>query len=111
MTNEEINKTIHEAMGLCIHTYGAYITGECKCTARPCKIPDYTSDWSAFGRAIEWLVRQEWLAWFLNTGNGVYYRRGGYAPDVVEIKVDLLDPLKGSTAIANFIVVYSSRTE
>lgn len=70
MDKNEINKTIHEAMGLCWHEFDPYDFMEClHCKEivvredRP--NPDYTSD-SEFLPLWRWAKEQEWWDTFLD---------------------------------------------
>ena len=106
MTELEINKTIHKAMGKCWHEYVQQTSnGElwacCKagCTkitgysGRLTDYPSYTSSWADYGHMLEWAMKQEWWNKFAFDGNGRY-----------EFRVNtLLNPLRGSTAITKFL--------
>ena len=114
MTNTQINHIIHEAKGLCWHAWvskcpsvGCLFHGACK----HCGIkyfdnfytPDYTSDWSAYGEALEWAQMQKWWTDFAYKVRQIlptHYIMASFLQD------DLLIPIKGSTALAEFIVAH-----
>lgn len=108
MTEQEINRVIHEkARGLCWHEEDCREserwTDEYEVFCKKCnKIcpednPSYTSDWSAYGPMLEWAKEEKWWIdflgyfWMKNTENAV---------------TSLLNPLKGSTALAEFITAH-----
>jgi hypothetical protein len=89
VTDQEINKTIHEAMGLPWFTPAdkvVYGTPDC---------PSYTSNWADYGPLLEWAMKQEWWLDFACSLDIM-------SDEPTELK--LLNPLKGSTALAEFIV-------
>ena len=109
MTNTQINQIIHEARGLCWHMI-KYRKDEItmprfrcsKCPDRyPQNNPDYTSDWSNWGEALEWAQRQKWWADFayeMRPASPVHTILNAF------MREDLLSPSEGSTALAGFIV-------
>ena len=94
----DTNRTIHEAMGLCWHEF-AY-TGKClNCGEAVVGLnPDYTSDWSAYGKVLEWAQKKTWWEDFAYKS-----RYNPYGVMVAFLREDLLIPSKGSTALAEFI--------
>lgn len=123
MTTKSTNQIIHEAMGLCWHEWNGvlpdsdycpvlsdshrdYITSSCKKCGQhnmgnyPPLNPDYTSDWSAYGKALEWAQGKEWWADF-----AYELRAVSPAPIIMSafLRDDLLIISEGSTAIAGFI--------
>ena len=114
MTNNKSNQIIHEAMGLCWHGYGRevnllsigernYFSGDwcdiCKTPAGG-KIPDYTSDWSAWGKALEWAMEKEWWRDFITWSFLAENMSHDYILDIIAV---LLSCEEGSTALAEFI--------
>ena len=108
MTNFEINQTIHEVMGKCWHDADKRVGDsfiiplQWFCTKCGDEVghegvymsplhPSYTTSWADYGPMLEWAMKQEWGRKLLE----------GYALNgCVEI---LLNPLRGSTAIAEFL--------
>ena len=118
MTDIEINKTIHEAMGLKWHklwygidsSYGeSYLSG-CK----TCNIdfmseeaierregsdkhrnPSYTTNWSDYGTALEWLMSDKKLF-----GEFLFFTEG---TDFHYVSTELLVIENGSRIIAEFL--------
>lgn len=85
MSDLEINRTIHEAMGQrWIVGPGNYMN------------PVYTCNWDEYGPMLEWAKEQEWWPNFINFGIIDKLKYGG----VVDT---LLNPRIGSTALAEFI--------
>lgn len=100
---DKINQTIHEnGRGLCWHIYDNKKSSLClKCRGQETfwdedreknRNPDYTSDWSAWGAALEWAKEKEWWEKFAYDGN-----------DIFPFHEELLNPEQGSTALAKFI--------
>ena len=111
MTNNKSNQIIHEAMGLCWHGYGRevnllsigernYFSGDwcdiCKTPAGG-KIPDYTSDWSAWGEALKWAMKKEW--WEEFAGSEIVARNS-----YPRFDEGLLSPNSGAHLLVEFIV-------
>ena len=101
MTSKSTNQTIHEAMGLCWHEWSKDNCKKCiHCGFYDfppfTNLPDYTSDWSAWGKALEWAQEQEWWPIFLNEQFDVYNTP-------MTAMSQITTPLKGSTALAEFI--------
>ena len=110
MTNTQINQIIHEAMGLCWHEVKEKEYGNCiHChedvgwrVAKGTNLnPDYTSDWSDYGKALEWVQMQEWWADFAYKVRQVLPTHHIMA---LFLREDLLAPRKGSIVFAEFIV-------
>ena len=106
MTNTQINQIIHEARGLCWHEFDYVSYSKClKCEKEEgisTLNPDYTS-WSDYGEALEWAQRQKWWTDFAYKVRQVlptHYIMASFLQD------DLLIPIKGSTALAEFIVAH-----
>lgn len=105
MTELGINRIIHEARGLCWHEWEQiYTCGGSRCkhcqkyypvfpnaeTAQIIQDTDYTK-WEHYGPMLEWAMKKEWGRKLLE----------GYALNgCIEI---LLNPRRGSTAIAEFL--------
>ena len=111
MTNAQSNQIIHKAMGLCWHEYIKNSSYECVCgySSGDSRYglaghmdgynPSYTSDWSAYGKALEWAQKQKWWAEFA-------YEVRTVSPYVIMapfLRDDLLVISEGSTALAEFI--------
>ena len=105
MTNEQVNKIIHEARGLCwheVHQISCKVLGElgCPCgfttynvsfplTEEHLKLnPDYTSNWSDYGPVLKWAQDQVWWLSF-------FFKVGLYS--------QLLSPKSGSYALAQYL--------
>ena len=111
MTELEINKTIHEARRLCWHEWtasiewGSPICRKCDKTKLFSPNPSYTSSWSDYGQALEWAMKQEWwedfLYWSYEQINMIWDGDDEY-PFV--FPTEYLNPLRGSNALAEFIV-------
>ena len=103
MTSKSTNQTIHEAMSLCWHEWdGDEQCDKCgKYDFPPHSFnPDYTSDWSAYGKAIEWAMGEEWWAEFayeVRQVSPAHILMASFLRD------DLLIMSEGSTALAEFI--------
>ena len=101
MTELEINQIIHEAMGKCWHEDDTLTSHyRCKhCGAESMfafiRNPSYTSSWSDYGPMLEECMKKEWWPDFINFGL-IYESK--------EVIPTLLNPLKGSIAIAEFVV-------
>lgn len=87
MTNEEINKRIHELMGLCWyqnidHNY------------------NFTSDWSAFGMLWEWMQKHEkWEKFLIDNSKFLSPKDWVQIPFV---PIHLINPFNFSTAFVEF---------
>lgn len=99
-SEQEINKIIHKARGFrWVEGYVFYLN------------PSYTSDWSAYGEALEWAQKQDWWVEFIcfmikDTGVDSAHEALRVLTRIVEapnVSQDLLNPLRGSTALAEFI--------
>lgn len=68
MTNEELNKRIHEILGMCWHS-GHWVQGwrmTCDtCGDQDFKNIDFTTSWPGFGILWEWWQKQEKFTDFL----------------------------------------------
>jgi len=114
MTPDERNQTIHEARGLCWHEkvdniemsngefYNADICSKCK-SSTPFN-PDY-SKWEHYGPLLEnWAIKETWYVDFIlktffdDDGHGRIYTITAIVPLNY-----MLNPLKGSIAIAKFL--------
>lgn len=109
MTELEINQIIQEkAMGGCWHEIddNGYVlasnpmSGKCRhCRGLMTKgkpnNPSFTSSWADYGPMLEQTMKKEWWFDFLFLWHGS--RRGH------TISIELLNPLKGSTALAEFL--------
>ena len=102
--HDKTNQIIHEAMGLCWHEFDYVSYSKClKCEKEEgisTLNPDYTS-WSDYGEALEWAQRQKWWRYF------AYETKKGTSTRFVmsaNVREDLLNPLEGSTALAEFII-------
>lgn len=103
MTEFEINQTIAEAMGICYHKLNDCVPGfayrwRCpkynKLVHEDFQNPSFTSSWADYGRALEWATGQKWWSEFIR------YKRIGFTSEAVPI---LLNPLRGSTTLAEFL--------
>lgn len=78
MTDEELNKRMHEIMGLCQHNWNkamyqnVWICSLCELTKDTASVPvnlDFTKDWLAFGLAWEFMQKHErWEEFVSNNG-------------------------------------------
>lgn len=85
MTNEQVNRTITEVMGLKWHDPTKFTMER--------RNPSYTSNWLDYGKALEWAQKQDW------------WEELAYQTEYVGmVTEDLLNPLRGSHNLAEFIV-------
>lgn len=101
MTQQQVNKVITEAMGLCYHEWGNAFQGwfycmKCGNEKSSSVHPDF-STWQDWGRALEWAQGQEWWDRFIS----VEWDKG-LMPDG-DFLGTLLNPTCGSLALAEFI--------
>ena len=112
-TNEEADRILTEARGLCSHEWNIIDNKEAHCEI--CNVyctlkhlhtnPSPTTSWADYGEVIEWAKKQEWFkdftfrlkvkcqgAWFKLPNN----------TDKNETEI-MTDPEKGSHALAEFI--------
>lgn len=105
MTPDERNRVLHEkVMGRCWHEFAFKHkkeghTAPCvKCNSFDFPNPDY-SKWEFYGPMLEWAMKQEWwrsVAYNIDIND--YEGTAEY-----EFNEDFLNPLRGSTAIAEFL--------
>ena len=98
MTELEINQLLHErVMGECWHEYLHGICIKCGRWSNHGGMisanwnPSYTSSWADYGRLLEVAMTKEWWNDF------AYYSNGDFKIST------MLNPLKGSTAMAEFV--------
>lgn len=95
MTNLEINQLLHKSvMGK------RWIEENDLCHCPSCSNPSYTSSWEAYGRLLEVAMTKEWWLPFLGNRIEVYTH---YEFDSTATYHKLLNPLLGSTAMAEFV--------
>jgi len=116
MTDQEKNQIIHEAMGLCWHKWenpckeGYEIISSClKCGKSSLlhKNPDY-SKWEHYGPMLEWAMEQEWwprlvVEWMMGSVHTIAHEIEGRPWLNYHIPQQYLNPLRGSTAIVEFL--------
>lgn len=113
MTNTEINRALQEAMGGCWHEIddNGYVlasspmSGKCRhCRGLMTKgkpnNPFFTISWADYGKALEWAMKQEWWNEF---AMDMAFTQTGAGPFEVLTRLAILNPLKGSIALAEFI--------
>lgn len=115
-TELEINRLLHEkVMGKCWHEWYKVIpppSDDFECPYYACMCgeiyndttdnPSYTSSWTDYGPMLEVAARQEWWGWFLNW-QVLKEDKNKCLMWIGLINQTLLNPLRGSTAIARFI--------
>ena len=123
MTELQINQLIHEkVMGKCWHNADKRV-GDSICLIlhwfctkcgdevgyegvyMPPLHPSYTSSWADYGPMLEECMKKEWFDAFLNSGYGVYEEGDNTVglQTIRDIDIYYLNPLRGSTAIAEFL--------
>ena len=116
MTELQINQLIHQkVLGKCWHEWeyddvSYSVVWETRFKCRKCgeetwvdygsmpSNPSSTSSWADYGPMLEECMKKEWwreLAYYMSTDDTTY---ADY-----EFKEDILNPLRGSTAIAEFV--------
>ena len=111
MTNQEINQIIHEARGLCWHDkrYGNHVCMKCHAVDWPI-YHSYTSSWADYGPMLEWFKSDterfaKFIAWLVDFDRDEIPVKEKMVYATVDITVRFMtNPLRGSTAIAEFIV-------
>ena len=105
MTELEINKLVHvKIMNLCWHEPINVSRMLLKPNDKLCKKcgnfhslhPSYTSSWADYGPMLEECMKKEWWFEFLNSVN----RNWVHQYEIIPI---IINPLLGSTAIAEFL--------
>lgn len=116
MTDNEINRTIHEAMGKCWHKESTrWFEGwGIKTIERYCSIcdsdnifnPNYTESWQAFGEAFEWAQKQEWWKNFCFKFSSTTYIASYFEQKLqsdILLSINLINPRRFATALAEFL--------
>ena len=116
MTNDRHRKTnqiIHEAMGLywvpqpdieCPHKSFPEFCVHCQ-SEHKWNIginPDYTSDWSAWGKALEWAQEQEWWGDYVVWGFSFCVQDVSFTDVLISLEY-ILSCERGSYLLAKFI--------
>lgn len=110
MTQLEIRQIIHEARELCWHDWDTNRDNlgislvprckKCKADSKWCENPSYTSSWADFGPMLDWAMKEEWWPDFISE-YGIKDTDFHIARCFLNDKY--LNPLRGSTAIAEFL--------
>ena len=104
MTKDEVNRTIHEAMGLCVHKNIIHVGKgrmACKDCVRTLRVPDYHTP-DGFFACWDWAKEQEWFTKF------VFDNYGGYCSYQLiarwHIPSSLISPETFATVLAEWLV-------
>lgn len=98
MTELEINKLIHEkVMG------EKWIEETALCNCPSCSNPRYTSSWADYGPMVEECMKKGWWNEFI-TNNTFFFVQDPVCEDIMDSVSLLLDPFRGATAIAEFVL-------
>lgn len=115
MTELEINQIIHEAMGKCWHDFDPHALLSLKnrywcskCDSYDYPNPSYTTSWADYGPMLEWTMEQEWWPRLvIEKMRGSVYKVIKKLDDEpwlnYYVPQQYLNPLRGSTAIAEFL--------
>lgn len=104
MTNEQINKRLHELMGMCQHEWykkamsqDTWVCSICKIQRDAISLPvniDFTTSWEGFGLLWTWLQKhelwEEFCEWYDIDGHPSLYT------------IDLISPPALSRAVVDF---------